>query len=506
MSWTDQQGGNSTIRFNGSTVWVNGVGGAEGGSFEVLIDNVSQGMFDASGGPKVFNQIMYFTSGLTEGPHTLSLINRGGRLSFDYLMASSGLVDAATVPIAAPSPVKYVPSSTASLRAETSLTATTISAVPAAATEASNGPSKNVIVGASVGGVLVLLGLILFGLVLFLWCRRRKERHERTGQNEKQPWYKPAKTRRFVALLDGGTSELGYSKHDTLKSDASHLSHTSGSSFGVLANGSSMRLAPPRPAAARDPIHMRRSLLPFKNNLWAKAREEAARAAEDASADQDQDQDFDGPIVPRNTDTLRAHASSPDPMAAALGNVTSPLTQLQRNFSQRAGMKGSGSKSNNLYKSSDNINANIGMNPNSSKAAAPAPADAQLPMFDDMPQVGSREWYQVFGLSPNGNGNGNGNGNSKERTSGFSLFRRSANSAKSGSSGISGSSTMAVRIPSPPPMPNIPSAGPGRAGMLEVDTQYADPQAGYTTGAQERSPRRSFFGRGNQVDSLWARV
>ncbi|KAK6906625.1 hypothetical protein I204_00567 [Kwoniella mangroviensis CBS 8886] len=93
ISWTEQANAANEIHFTGSAVWVHGIVGDVAGSYEVVLDNVTQGVFNASGGPRVYNSILYHTSDLADTDHSILLRNleQGKRLSFDRLVAMSGL-------------------------------------------------------------------------------------------------------------------------------------------------------------------------------------------------------------------------------------------------------------------------------------------------------------------------------------------------------------------------------------------------------------------------------
>ncbi|WWD07328.1 hypothetical protein V865_005426 [Kwoniella europaea PYCC6329] len=93
ISWTEQANAANEIHFTGSAVWVHGIIGDVAGSYEVVLDNITQGVFNASGGPRVYNSILYHTSDLADTDHSILLRNleQGKRLSFDRLVAMSGL-------------------------------------------------------------------------------------------------------------------------------------------------------------------------------------------------------------------------------------------------------------------------------------------------------------------------------------------------------------------------------------------------------------------------------
>jgi hypothetical protein len=299
ISWTTEEGASSTIGFTGSVVWVFGLSGGEAGTFEVRLDNVSQGVFDASGGPRTYNQTLWHASSLTDGPHTVQLINQRGRLSFDYLVATSGVNEATIGELAQPTlgtktPVAGTPASTA--------------ATSAAAASGHRENNTAVVVGASVGSVLGLLLITLAGFLIWSRCRRRNKQPQHQWQ-EKRPWYKFGRDKgwNFVSLVDEPHKQMTnggvwnrVSRSDTFKS---------ASSFG--SSGSHIR----HPA----PAHTRRSLLPIANNLWAKKKNETAHPMTEVG------------------NSLKP--PSPDPMAFALGGRSSPLTQLQRNNADAAQAK-----------------------------------------------------------------------------------------------------------------------------------------------------------------------
>ncbi|BEI80236.1 hypothetical protein CcaverHIS002_0107650 [Cutaneotrichosporon cavernicola] len=297
ISWTTQPGANTTINFSGSVVWVFGLSGGEAGTFEVRLDNVSQGFFDASGGPRTYNQTLWHTSSLTDGPHTVQLINQQGRLSFDYLVATTGVNNATLGEIAEPT----LGTSSSSLG-----TATSTATGTAAAGHKENNTA--VVVGASVGSVLALLLITL--ACFFIWSRgRRRKRNDKHQWQDKKPWYKFGRDKGwdFVSLVDEPHKPMSHpgvwnrvSRSDTFKST---------SSFG--SSGSHIH----HPA----PAHTRRSLLPLANNLWAKKKSEGAHQMTEVSS--------------------RLKPPSPDPMALALGGRGSPLTQLQEDNTDAAQVK-----------------------------------------------------------------------------------------------------------------------------------------------------------------------
>lgn len=47
-SWTEERGANTTIRFEGETVWVYGATGPDAGRYEVVIDDLNVGVYNGS--------------------------------------------------------------------------------------------------------------------------------------------------------------------------------------------------------------------------------------------------------------------------------------------------------------------------------------------------------------------------------------------------------------------------------------------------------------------------
>lgn len=307
--------------------------GGEAGSFEVRLDNVSQGIFNAAGGPRTYNQTLWHISGLEDRPHSVQLINQRGRLSFDRLVATTGINQPNMEDIA---------HQTLGTRTGTAATQTATGGVASAAAGHKDNNTA-VVVEASVGSVL---GLLLMTLAaFFIWSRcRRRNKHPNHAWQEKKPWHKFGRDKgwNFVSLVDEPHRQMAQqhgvwdrvSRTDTFKSS---------SSFGSSAS----HLHQPAPA------HTRRSLLPLANNLWAKAKKPSGDAHQMTEV---------GP-------TLKP--PSPDPMAFALGGTPSPLTQLQRSFSS----------------SSRDGTARPRVERGTKDGAG---ADAA---------VGTREWYDWFGLS-----------------------------------------------------------------------------------------------------------
>ncbi|WWC65059.1 uncharacterized protein I303_107673 [Kwoniella dejecticola CBS 10117] len=172
ISWTEQPDAANQIFFKGSAVWVHGIVGDRSGSYEVILDNVTHGIFDASGGPRVYNSVLYHTSNLADTNHSIMLrnIEEGKRLSFDRLLSMSGLTPLTnTLPSPSPSPPasetngqvevsSYYPSSTSSAGAQ--------SGIP---TSLSGGAIAGIVIAAS---IVVAAFLVTW---IFAWLRKRKE-------------------------------------------------------------------------------------------------------------------------------------------------------------------------------------------------------------------------------------------------------------------------------------------------------------------------------------------
>jgi hypothetical protein len=452
-----------------------------------VIDNRTMGTFDGSGGPKVYNQVLYHTAGLTDAVHNITLINKQGRLMFDYVNATSGFVDASTAPttstvterLKTANPAEATPILDETASADPFPTA---SADPAASAKPTTKAAKDhasahdrdntkVIIVASVGATIGLLGLTLLVFLIWTACRRKREKNSRHAPrnewDEDKPWYRKAmgqeKGWKFIDLPDERVgSDLGHgSSPDTRKQQT----HASGSSFGssVATHNYNNTLATP-PVA-----HTRRSLLPFKNNLWAKEKG----------------------LPPQNE---RPTSASPDPMLAALGGFTSPLSQLQRTCSiETSSMDGHG------HTRASPLHVSTAHTYNNHHQRSPEDAD-ELLEFEDMPPVGTPAWYHIFGLGAPGGG-GNTKRVSSARVSNASsfsnYFRRSAASSTRTTNLVTSSSNgngNAIRLDQRHPSVNTGGLGP----------------AAMTTGAEERSPRRRFFGNTNtnkreEIDSMWAR-
>ncbi|WWD20663.1 hypothetical protein CI109_105139 [Kwoniella shandongensis] len=189
ISWTEQADAGNTIYFHGSAAWVYGIVGGEAGSYEVVLDNVTQGVFNASGGSRVYNQVLYHASNLADTNHNISLrnIEQGKRLSFDRLVALSNLSIAPTpLPVVTISSTSDPTSTFHSPSMSHSATATAIAAGKVSASS-SGGLSSGAIAGIVIAVVVVILGIL--GWLVFAWRKRSRRRHddvvEGSGMREK---------------------------------------------------------------------------------------------------------------------------------------------------------------------------------------------------------------------------------------------------------------------------------------------------------------------------------
>jgi hypothetical protein len=211
-------------------------------TFELHLDNVSQGVFDASGGPRVYDSVLFHASGLNDGPHEVVLTNVAGRLSFDRLVASTGLDPA---PVLAPvtSTSSALPSSSAeqsSTSSESPAPSNTDESDPYGDWHDTKGSGRGVTSG-TVAGIVIAVLLLL--ALAFLLCRRRHKREQRHNSkqqwDEDRPWHQRlfAKDKgwRFVHLADAPAmhADAGAARDK----DALHFSSSSfGSAAGHLAN------------------------------------------------------------------------------------------------------------------------------------------------------------------------------------------------------------------------------------------------------------------------------
>ncbi|WVQ85902.1 hypothetical protein IAT38_008070 [Cryptococcus sp. DSM 104549] len=197
ISWTEQVDSGNAVLFKGSAVWVYGISGGEAGSFEVTIDNATRGIFDASGGSRVYNQVLFHTSDLSDSNHNLTLRNveQGKRLSFDRLVAvsnlyasfvsrsQSGLPEGIDSPRSVTTPIPASVPSTSTWSSPSSSAST--SSTAAASTNSGAAIGRGAIIGISVSCVVLVLALIAWAWVA--WFRRQKKQRKEgeTGLSEK---------------------------------------------------------------------------------------------------------------------------------------------------------------------------------------------------------------------------------------------------------------------------------------------------------------------------------
>ncbi|KAK4685813.1 hypothetical protein P7C73_g4321, partial [Tremellales sp. Uapishka_1] len=187
ISWTEEVGAGNSISFNGSAVWVYGIVGGGAGAYEVLLDDISRGIYNASGGSRVYQQVLYHTSNLEETAHNLTWRNTGGRLSFDYLVSTQNVLTLPPTSLPSPSPsATPSPSSTS---------------VPKASSPPSSGIARGTIIGVSIVGSLVFLLLAIFG-ILFLLRRRNASKPTATFWRWSTPPKSKTQIRPFVPLMD----------------------------------------------------------------------------------------------------------------------------------------------------------------------------------------------------------------------------------------------------------------------------------------------------------------
>ncbi|ORX41064.1 hypothetical protein BD324DRAFT_647961 [Kockovaella imperatae] len=175
ISWTEQVNASTTIRFNGTSVWTFGISGGEAGIYEVLLDGLSEGLFDASGGPRVYQSLLYHTSGLNNAEHNLTLRNveQGKRLSFDFVNATSGLLPVTNEPLAAPVPIPPIP--------------------PTVSPDQAASASSSVLNAGTIAAIAVCSSLAtITALVLAIWLLKRTR--NRSNEKEKEPSIKPLTT------------------------------------------------------------------------------------------------------------------------------------------------------------------------------------------------------------------------------------------------------------------------------------------------------------------------
>lgn len=317
ISWCTETGVNNTIQFTGSALWVYGWSGGPSGQFQVMLDGVSKASYNVSGGPVVYRQLLYHTSGLTDGQHTLNLVNQEGQLSFDYMVAMTKM-----------GPASLAGQLTSSMHRPTmSAGAPSWTLGPTSAAAESGGAAYDSRVKTAVGAAVgASVGLAIIGMLLFFCYRRREKKRQRRpthklGWDEDRPWHRRVLKRdvgwRFINLPE--EYPAGSMREIVPGTPLRARTHASGSSFGSTHGGFGSGAAP---GLAQVPAaYTRRSLLPFRNNLWAKERT-GSIGGDDA--------------VPMQ-DVSRSPSTSPDPMRAALGGDTSPLSNLQRGISNGGG-------------------------------------------------------------------------------------------------------------------------------------------------------------------------
>ncbi|RSH85228.1 hypothetical protein EHS25_005035 [Saitozyma podzolica] len=199
ISWTEQANAGNAVLFNGEAVWAYGVVGGEAGSYEVFVDNVSQGVYDGSGGCRVYDSVLFHASGLSQGSHNLTLRNvvQGQRLSFDRLVSTSNLIQ--------------IPSSIATNPAPPSTPAASASTWASSSTSASSskGLSTGTQVGIGISGGAVILALIIWAIVAWTGCRARLRRKRdpdvKLGDDDRRQTFfrwSRREDRPFVPLFD----------------------------------------------------------------------------------------------------------------------------------------------------------------------------------------------------------------------------------------------------------------------------------------------------------------
>lgn len=290
LAVAEHAGAAAQLGFSGSAVWVYGPAGGPFGEYTVQLDGRTVGHYGAQGGNTSYQQLLYHTSGLREGAHKLRLTSVSGRIGFDRLVASNGLV-ALSAPKQAYGTLA-VPTTT--------VQPTTHGFVPMKPTEAaassdahkSGSNTTTTAIAASVGTIGGLIVLTALGFLIWTCCVRKKRRGHRNRNNtpaqylpeEPGKWYLRRKSRgwKFEQLEPGAS---GVSEWKT----------PSTSSFG-----SSYR-EPRSPPKART-----KSLF-------------SSRAARHAAPEYD--------MQPVRTGASTGTGAGP--MAAALGGASSPLSQLQ---------------------------------------------------------------------------------------------------------------------------------------------------------------------------------
>lgn len=338
LAVAEHAGSSAQLSFTGSAVWVYGPSGGPFGEYMVQLDGRDVGHYGAQGGNTQYQTLLYHASGLREGAHRLKLVSVNGRIGFDRLISSNGLV-ALSAPKQAYGTLT-VPTTTVG--------ATTHGFVPmkntATATAAASKGNSNTTtaIAASVGTIGGLIVLTLLGFLIWTCCvrkRRRENRSNRPAQylpEEPGRWYLRRKSRGWkFEQLEPGVS--GVSEWKT----------PSTSSFG-----SSFR-EPRSPPKARA-----KSLFSSKT-----LRHQPA--------------EYD--MQPVNTGA--------GPMAAALGGASSPLSQLQSKWRKPH------------YNKASEISAPLPLGTNYAAHAADTRGHGRTNSQASNGSLGSdiRNWYEWFG-------------------------------------------------------------------------------------------------------------
>ncbi|KAL7423877.1 hypothetical protein Q5752_001462 [Cryptotrichosporon argae] len=352
VSWTEAAGGATTVDFSGEAVWAYGIVGGEAGTFEVLLDNATRGVFDATAPARVYQQVLYHASGLGAGAHTLELRRLSGRLSFDRLVALGNLTAvAATASSVSPS----APSSTAAASSSASAAA----AASTASGLSSDGLATPLVACVSVLGALVGLALVVGALVAFCAPRWRDRTRSSSGaaagygsgrrDERDRPFVvleEPSKRRRAgLRFMDmfrdpAGTSATSKTKTKTGALDASTLGRsaldmsekTRGlSPTSAWRAGTAFALGPPpRRAGARG--QKKQTQYP----VLVRGRTISSPRPVDGSADSS---DADAAAAPARPPLVAKMSSStlPSPSGSAMDHAVrgtaSPLSALQRQLS-----------------------------------------------------------------------------------------------------------------------------------------------------------------------------